>query len=188
MTEEAKKEVATLGGGCFWCLEAIFEQLRGVHRVVSGYSGGHVPSPTYRQVCGGDTGHAEVVQVHFDPVEIPFDDLLRVFFTTHDPTTPDRQGGDVGPQYRSIVLYHSPEQEARARAVMAEIAEQGIWSAPIVTQVEPFEVFYPAEDHHQEYFRENPDQPYCRLVIEPKVAKFRRAFLERLKPTFAGSG
>ena len=165
----------------------MFEQLQGVRRVVSGYAGGHAPSPTYKQVCSGTTGHAEVVQISFDPDLVSFEDLLRVFFTVHDPTTRDRQGGDVGTQYRSIVLHHSPEQEAATRAVIAELEEKGVWDGAIVTQVVPLEVFYPAEDYHQEYFRENPDQPYCRLVVEPKVLKFRKQFQERLKPGVARS-
>lgn len=178
-------EVATLGGGCFWCLEAIFEQLQGVEKVVSGYAGGHLPSPSYQQVCSGTTGHAEVIEVHFDPEVITFQDLLRVFFTIHDPTTLDRQGGDVGTQYRSVVLYHSPAQEAATREVIAELEREGVWGDPIVTETRPFEVFYPAEDYHQEYFRSNPAQSYCRVVVEPKVAKFRKRFQERLKARFA---
>jgi len=181
MKLEPRLEVATLGGGCFWCLEAVFEQLQGVARVVSGYAGGHLPSPSYKQVCSGTTGHAEVVEIHFDPEVLSFDDLLRVFFTIHDPTTLHRQGGDVGTQYRSVVLHHSPAQERATRAVIAEVEEQGIWPDAIVTQVVPFEVFYPAEDYHQEYFRNNPGQPYCRIVVEPKVVKFRKRFQDRLK-------
>jgi peptide-methionine (S)-S-oxide reductase len=183
-TSRGPSEVATLGGGCFWCVEATFEQLRGVERVVSGYSGGHVPDPTYEQVCSGTTGHAEVIQVHYDPQQIGFEDLLRVFFTVHDPTTVDRQGGDVGPQYRSVVFYHTPEQETAARAVMREIEALEMWDAPLVTELERFETFYPAEDYHQEYFRNNPNQPYCAVVVRPKVAKFRKAFADRLKPAF----
>lgn len=177
-----RREVATLGGGCFWCLEPLFKALRGVDSVVSGYAGGHVPNPTYRQVCNGDTGHAEVVQITFDPDVISFRDLLDVFFTMHDPTTPNRQGADVGPQYRSIILCHSPEQEATARRAIAEVQEAGIWgTAPIVTEVVPFTAFYPAEDYHQDYFVHNPNQGYCRAVIAPKVAKFRQKYLGRLK-------
>jgi peptide-methionine (S)-S-oxide reductase len=174
-------EVATLGGGCFWCLEAAFEQLRGVERVVSGYSGGHVTEPTYKQVCSGTTGHAEVVQVHYDPAQVSFKDLLEVFFTVHDPTTIDRQGNDVGPQYRSVVFHHSPEQKAEAQAVIRDLNAQGIWSSPIVTEVTAFERFYAAEDDHQEYYRNNPSQPYCMVVVGPKVAKFRKRFSDRLK-------
>jgi peptide-methionine (S)-S-oxide reductase len=180
-------EVATLGGGCFWCVEAILEQLQGVERVTSGYSGGHVPSPSYELVCTGTTGHAEVVQVEFDPEQISFQDLLRVFFTAHDPTTPDRQGNDVGPQYRSAIFYHTPEQKAQAEEVIRELEEQEVW-AGIVTEVSPFERFFPAERYHQEYYRNNPYQPYCAVVISPKVAKFRKAYLDRLKPVFGGRG
>jgi peptide-methionine (S)-S-oxide reductase len=179
-----RSELATLGGGCFWCIEAAFEQLRGVEHVVSGYSGGHVTDPSYKQICTGTTGHAEVVQIRFDPTELTFQDLLRVFFTVHDPTTADRQGNDVGPQYRSAIFYHSPEQKADAEAVIAEIESEGVWDSPIVTEVTPFERFYPAEGYHQEYYRNNPNQPYCRIVINPKVTKFRKAFAERLKPAF----
>jgi peptide-methionine (S)-S-oxide reductase len=180
--EDSKQlEVATLGGGCFWCLEAAFEQLRGVERVVSGYSGGHVDKPSYRQVCTGTTGHAEVVQLHYDPKQVTFQDLLEVFFTVHDPTTVDRQGNDVGPQYRSVVFHHSPEQKAQAEALIRELNAQRIWDGPIVTEVVAFERFHPAEDYHQEYYRNNPNQPYCMVVVGPKVAKFRRRFSERLK-------
>jgi peptide-methionine (S)-S-oxide reductase len=186
MAEESggRTEVATLGGGCFWCVEATFEQLQGVERVVSGYAGGHVPDPTYEQVCTGTTGHAEVVQIHFDPRQIGFEDLLRVFFTVHDPTTVDRQGGDVGPQYRSVVIHHTPEQKAAAEAVIREVEASGMWDAPVVTELAPFERFYSAEGYHQEYFRNNPQQPYCTVVVGPKVAKFRKAFAHRLKPAF----
>lgn len=174
-------EQATLGGGCFWCLEAVFLELRGVTRVVSGYAGGNVVRPTYEQVCGGRTGHAEVVQVTFDPAELGYADLLRAFFTIHDPTTPDRQGNDVGPQYRSIILTHSDEQRRIAEAVTKEIADAGIWDGPIVTEIEPLEVFYPAEDYHQNYFANNPNTGYCRVVVAPKVTKFRKSFADRLR-------
>lgn len=177
----SEREVATLGGGCFWCLEPLFKALKGVDAVVSGYAGGHVVNPTYRQVCNGNTGHAEVIQITFDPEVVTFRDLLGVFFTMHDPTTPNRQGADVGPQYRSIILHHGPEQEATARRAIAEVDEAGIWPAPIVTEVVPLERFYPAEDYHQDYFAHNPNQGYCRAVIAPKVAKFRQKYLERLK-------
>jgi peptide-methionine (S)-S-oxide reductase len=173
-------EVATLGGGCFWCLEAVYRDVRGVQKVVSGYAGGQVPNPSYDQVCSGRTGHAEVVQITFDPTLVTFRELLDVFFTIHDPTTPNRQGADVGTQYRSIVLYHSPEQQRVAQAAIAEVGAAGIWNAPIVTQVEPLQAFYPAEDYHQEYFLRNPNQPYCQVVIAPKVAKFRQKYLARL--------
>jgi peptide-methionine (S)-S-oxide reductase len=178
--EKRPDEVATLAAGCFWCVEAVFEQLRGVSRVQSGYSGGTVANPTYEQVCTGTTGHAEVLQVHFDPESISFQDLLEVFFTIHDPTTLNRQGGDVGTQYRSAIFYHSEEQEAVARSVIERFERDRVWDDPIVTEVTPFEVFYPAEDYHQEYFRQNPAQPYCSAVIAPKVAKFRKQHLARL--------
>jgi peptide-methionine (S)-S-oxide reductase len=169
----AAKEIATLGGGCFWCLEPVFAGLRGVDKVVSGYAGGHVPNPTYQQVCGKRTGHAEVVQVTFDPAVISFRELLEVFFAIHDPTTPDRQGGDVGPQYRSIILYASPEQRAIAEGMIAELDEAGVWRDRIVTQVVPLETFYVAEPEHHRYFRRNPEKAYCQLVIRPKLEKLR---------------
>jgi peptide-methionine (S)-S-oxide reductase len=175
------REVATLAGGCFWCLEAVFDQLEGVEDVVSGYTGGHVPNPTYKHVCTGETGHAEVVQITFDPQVVSYRDLLNVFFAIHDPTTLNRQGGDVGTQYRSAIFTHSDEQERTAEDVIAEVNEAGIWDEPIVTEVSPFEAFYPAEEYHQEYFARNPYQTYCRIVIAPKVAKFRKQYLERLK-------
>src|ERR671939_1270715 len=174
-------EIATLAGGCFWCLEAVFEELRGVQKVESGYSGGTVADPTYRQVCTGTTGHAEVVQVTFDPEVVSFREILEVFFTIHDPTTPNRQGADVGTQYRSAVFYHSPAQRETAEQVIAELTAAGVWDSPIVTEVVPHDTFYPAEDYHQDYFERNPYQPYCRAVVAPKVAKFRKHFLERLK-------
>ena len=174
-------ELATLGGGCFWCLEAVYDQLRGVDAVESGYAGGQVANPTYRQVCDGTTGHAEVVQIRFDPAQVSFRELLQVFFTIHDPTTPNRQGHDIGTQYRSAIFYHSPEQHAAAEQVIAEIGQANLWDAPIVTQVAPLDVFYPAEDYHQEYFANNANQPYCRAVVAPKVAKFRKGFVEKLK-------
>ncbi|MFO7265335.1 MAG: peptide-methionine (S)-S-oxide reductase MsrA [Limnochordales bacterium] len=172
---------ATLGGGCFWCLEAVFQQLRGVTEVQPGYAGGHVPNPTYEQVCTGTTGHAEVVQITFDPDVITYRELLDVFFSIHDPTTPDRQGDDVGPQYRSIILYHDDEQRRIAEEVIRELEQSGAWSDPIVTQVVPLEAFYPAEEYHKDYFRRNPERAYCRLVIAPKVEKFRRRFSDKLK-------
>jgi peptide-methionine (S)-S-oxide reductase len=176
-----RREVATLAGGCFWCLEAVYDQLKGVEDVVSGYSGGTVPAPTYKQVCTGTTGHAEVVQITFDPDVISFRDLLDVFFTIHDPTTLNRQGGDVGTQYRSAVFYHTPEQRAVAEQVIRELAAARVWNDPIVTQVTPLQAFYPAETYHQEYFANNPAQGYCRTVVAPKVAKFRKQHLARLK-------
>jgi peptide-methionine (S)-S-oxide reductase len=182
MTERAGLELATLGGGCFWCLEAVYERVEGVTSVRSGYAGGTVPNPSYQQVCGGATGHAEVVQVAFDPAVIPYRDVLDIFFAVHDPTTPDRQGHDVGTQYRSVIFHHTEAQRAEARAVVAELEAQGIWDAHIVTEVAPLGVFWPAEDHHQEYFRRNPYQPYCQAVVAPKVAKFRQKFTHRLRP------
>jgi peptide-methionine (S)-S-oxide reductase len=177
----AEREVATLGGGCFWCTEAVFDDLKGVEDVVSGYTGGHVENPTYRQICTGTTGHAEVVKVTFDPSVVSYEDVLHVFFATHDPTTKDRQGADVGPQYRSAIFYHSPEQKATAQRVLRELDQAGIYRAPIQTEIRPAEKFYEAEEYHQEYFARNPDQGYCRVVIEPKVAKFRQKYFDKLK-------
>ncbi len=172
-----RTEVATLAGGCFWCLEAVYQEVTGVERVVSGYAGGHAPNPTYQQVCSGTTGHAEVVQVHFDPEQVSYKRLLQIFFGIHDPTTPNRQGGDVGTQYRSAIYTHSPEQQATAEALVRELTEEQLFDAPIVTEVRPLDTFYPAEDYHQDYFRQNPNQPYCRAVVGPKLAKFRAKFL-----------
>lgn len=169
-----EREVATLGGGCFWCLEAVFRELRGVERVVSGYAGGHVPDPTYREVCTGRTGHAEVVQVAFDPRVIGYRDVLRVFFSVHDPTTPDRQGPDVGPQYRSVIFYHSPLQRETAERVIGDLEAAGVWERPVVTELAPFTAFYPAEDYHRRYYERNPGEAYCQLVISPKLAKLRK--------------
>jgi peptide-methionine (S)-S-oxide reductase len=180
MAAQPEHATATFGGGCFWCLEAVYKDLKGVERVVSGYAGGQALNPTYEQVCGGRTGHAEVVQITYDPSVVSYRDLLDVFFTIHDPTTKDRQGADVGPQYRSIILYHSPEQEAEAERAIAEQGN-GVWDAPIVTEVAPLEKFYPGEDYHQDYFERNPRQRYCQIVIAPKVAKFRKEHLARLK-------
>ncbi len=176
-----QREVATLGGGCFWCLEAVFLDLEGVVRVESGYAGGRVPDPTYEQVCTGRTGHAEVVQVEFDPQVLSFPDLLEIFFEIHDPTTLNRQGADVGTQYRSAIFYHIPEQKAVAEKVLAELNAAGVWPAPIVTEVTPFTAFYAAERYHQEYYRRNANQPYCRVVIAPKMEKFRKQYPARLK-------
>ena len=173
--------IATLGGGCFWCLEAIYDQLKGVEDVESGYSGGHVEDPSYRAVCSGTTGHAEVVQISFDPEIISFKDILNVFFSIHDPTTLNRQGADVGTQYRSVIFYHSPEQREVAEEIIHELNRKGIWGKPIVTEVTPFESFYPAEDEHQEYYQRNRFQGYCQVVIEPKVAKFRKEYFDQLK-------
>jgi peptide-methionine (S)-S-oxide reductase len=175
------KEVATLGGGCFWCLEAVFEQMKGVDRVESGYAGGHTPQPSYEQVCGGKTGHAEVVQITFDPSVISFADFLDVFFEIHDPTTLNRQGADVGTQYRSAIFYHSAEQKRLAEEKIAALNASGVYRTPIVTEVSPFEKFYRAEDYHQGYFRGNPYQGYCQVVVAPKVAKFRAHFSDKLK-------
>ncbi len=177
----ATQETATLGGGCFWCLEAVFKDLRGVTSVMSGYAGGEVANPSYKAVCTGRTGHAEVVQVKFDPAELDYADLLRVFFAIHDPTTKDRQGNDAGPQYRSIILTHSDAQAATARTVMQEIETAKIWPGKIVTQIEPLTVFYEAEPEHHDYFARNPFSGYCQVVVAPKVVKFRKQFADRLK-------
>lgn len=174
-------QIATLAGGCFWCLEAVFDELNGVISVESGYSGGHVDNPSYKAVCTGMTGHAEVVQVTFDPSVISFRDLLTVFFTIHDPTTLNRQGADVGTQYRSAIFYHDDAQRADAEAVIRELTDAKLWPNPIVTEVTKFEKFYMAEDYHQEYFANNPYQPYCMAVVAPKVVKFRKHFVDRLK-------
>ncbi|HEV2707680.1 MAG TPA: peptide-methionine (S)-S-oxide reductase MsrA [Pyrinomonadaceae bacterium] len=174
-------ETATLAGGCFWCLEAVYDELRGVVRVESGYAGGHTANPTYREVCSGTTGHAEVVRVECDPREVSYEDLLRVFFTIHDPTTLNRQGGDIGTQYRSALFYHSPAQKETAERVIKELSEAGVWDDPIVTEVTEAGEFYPAEDYHRDYFERNPEQPYCRAVVAPKVSKFRKQYLEKLK-------
>jgi peptide-methionine (S)-S-oxide reductase len=174
-------QVTTLAGGCFWCLEAVFDELLGVESVEAGYSGGHVQNPSYARVRDGETGHAEVVQVTFDPQVLSYKDLLTVFFTIHDPTTLNRQGNDVGTQYRSAIFHHNEEQKKVAEEVIQEISAAGIWDDPIVTEVTSFEMFYVAEDYHQEYFKKNPFQGYCRVVISPKVAKFRHKFAERLK-------
>jgi len=176
-----QNETATLAGGCFWCLEAVFDELKGVESVESGYSGGHVQRPSYAQVCDGDTGHAEVVQVTFDPQVLTYKDLLTVFFTIHDPTTLNRQGNDVGTQYRSAIFYHNEDQKKIAEDVIREITAAKIWADPIVTELTPLDQFYIAEDYHQEYFKKNPFQGYCRAVVAPKVTKFRHNFAEKLK-------
>ena len=181
MSENQSLEVATLGGGCFWCLEAVYDQLRGVTDVVSGYSGGQVAQPSYEQVCTGRTGHAEVVQVTFDPSVVSFRQILEVFFTIHDPTTLNRQGADVGPQYRSAIFYHSQEQKATAEQVIADLTAKKLWDRRVVTEVTPLDRFYPAEGYHQEYFARNPNQGYCQFVVAPKVAKFRKEYLADLK-------
>ncbi len=175
------KQVATLAGGCFWCLEAVYDQLRGVDSVESGYSGGRVPNPTYEQVSTGRTGHAESVRITFDPAVISYREILDVFFTIHDPTTLNRQGADVGTQYRSAIFYHDEEQRAVAEAAIRDLTSAGIWGRPIVTEVVPFKAFYEAEEYHQEYYLKNPDAAYCQIVISPKVAKFRKHYFERLK-------
>ena len=182
-SDDMKKnyEIATFGGGCFWCTEAIFERVAGVDKVESGYSGGNVANPDYRMVSSGTTGHAEVVQITFDPETVSFLELLEIFFKTHDPTTLNRQGADVGTQYRSIVLYHNEKQKELTRQVIQELDAEGIWKNPIVTAVEPFEVFYRAEDYHQEYYDNNRNQGYCRLVITPKVEKLEKIFSQKLK-------
>jgi len=177
----ATEEKITLGGGCFWCVEAIFDDLKGVKRVESGYSGGSVSNPSYEQVCSGRTGHAEVIEVTFDPQAISLNDILHIFFTVHDPTTLNRQGPDVGTQYRSAVFYRNEEQKKITEEVMREIAASKIWDDPLVTKLEPFKAFYKAENYHQEYFANNPNQPYCRAIIAPKVAKFREKYRARLK-------
>lgn len=178
---QGEREVATLGGGCFWCLEAVFERLQGVEKVVSGYAGGRVPDPTYEMVCSGLTGHAEVVQVTLDPAVLSYRELLELFFAFHDPTTLNRQGNDVGTQYRSVIYYHSPEQERTARELIEQLGRDGTWKDPIVTEVAPLERFYPAEEYHQQYFQRNPTRMYCQAVVGPKVAKLRREYAGRLK-------
>jgi peptide-methionine (S)-S-oxide reductase len=175
------KEIATLGGGCFWCLEAVFDDLKGVLSVESGYMGGKNPNPSYEQVCGGRTGHAEVVQIKFDPAVVTFKEVLEVFFVIHDPTTLNRQGNDSGTQYRSAIFYHSPEQKSASGQVIANLGSAGLWRDPVVTEVTPVTVFYIAEDYHQEYFARNPGAGYCQFVVAPKVAKFRKHFLSKLK-------
>jgi peptide-methionine (S)-S-oxide reductase len=182
----ARTELATLAGGCFWCTEAVFDELEGVLEVVPGYAGGHVPNPTYEQVCTGITGHAEAVQVTFDPDRISYRELLEVFFTVHDPTTLNRQGPDVGHQYRSAVFCHSPEQERVAREVIVQLEREKVWPDPIVTEVVPFTNFYPAEDYHRDYYRRHPDQAYCATVIAPKLEKFRKRYRDRLKGSAGG--
>jgi peptide-methionine (S)-S-oxide reductase len=174
-------EKATLGAGCFWCVEAVFQNLKGVKQVVSGYAGGRAPNPTYQEVCTGRTGHAEVAQITYDPQEISYADLLEVFWRTHDPTTLNRQGADTGTQYRSIILVHDEEQKAIAERSKREAGASGLWPDPIVTEIVPLDKFYPAEDYHQNYYLNNPNQPYCRVVIDPKVSKFKKEFAPKLK-------
>jgi peptide-methionine (S)-S-oxide reductase len=177
----SRKEIATLGGGCFWCLEAVYDELNGVEEVESGYAGGTVPNPSYEAVCSGMTGHAEVVQVTFDPQVISFKEILEAFFAIHDPTTLNRQGADVGTQYRSAIFYHTPEQQATAAQVIQELTAADLWKAPIVTEVVPFTEFYRAEEYHQEFFQRHPEQLYCQFVVSPKLSKFRKEFLAKLK-------
>lgn len=179
--KEIQREMATLGGGCFWCLEAVFEQLQGVLCVESGYSGGTLANPSYQQVCQGNTGHAEVIQATFDPQVLSYKEILDVFFAIHDPTTRNRQGADVGTQYRSVIFYHDDQQKKVAEKRLAELNQARIWDAPLVTEVVPYQTFYKAEDYHQGYFRKNPQQGYCQVVVSPKVAKFRKQFAPRLK-------
>lgn len=173
--------VATLAGGCFWCLEAVYDDMQGIQSVVSGYTGGQVDNPTYKQICTGTTGHAEVVQVRYDPAQLSFRDLLEVFFTIHDPTTLNRQGGDVGTQYRSAIFYHNEAQKETAESLIAELEAARVWDNPIVTEVTSLERFYPAEDYHQDYYENNAYQPYCQFVVRPKLEKFRQKFSERRK-------
>lgn len=174
-------ETATLAGGCFWCLEAVYARLKGVQSVVSGYTGGQIPNPTYDAVCSGRTGHAEAVQVTFDPAVVSYGEILEVFFVIHDPTTPNRQGHDVGTQYRSAIFYHSPEQKSAAEEVIARLTKEGLFEQPIVTEIVPAAPFYAAEEYHQRYFARNPSQPYCVSVVGPKLAKFRKHFLTKMK-------
>lgn len=176
-----KTDTATLGNGCFWCTEAVFQQLEGVVRVASGYSGGHVENPTYKEVCTGSTGHAECLQIEYDPAKISFDELLEVFWQTHDPTTRNRQGNDIGPQYRSVVFYHSDDQKEKALHYIDALNKSGVWDKPVVTTLEPFEKFYKAEDYHQNYYNDNPEQGYCQMVVRPKVEKFQKVFKDKLK-------
>jgi peptide-methionine (S)-S-oxide reductase len=183
MSDTNTFEIASFGNGCFWCTEAIFQQLEGVIKVVSGYSGGHIDNPTYKQVCNGTTGHAECLNITYDPSKISFDELLEVFWKTHDPTTLNRQGNDVGTQYRSVIFYHNEEQKAKAEKYKAELDKSGAYASPIVTTLEPFVKFYPAEDYHQNYFNENGSAPYCQLVVKPKVEKFEKVFKAKLKKT-----
>ena len=175
------KEVVALGGGCFWCLEAIYDDLIGVESVVSGYAGGHVPNPTYEQICGKRTGHAEIVQVTFNPTVTTFREILEIFFTIHDPTTLNRQGNDVGPQYRSAIFYHDETQKETVEAVINEFNAAEIWAEPIITEVAPLDIFYAAEDYHQDYFKNNPNQPYCQVIVAPKVTEFRKQFRNKRK-------
>lgn len=179
--EQKGTNKATLAGGCFWCLEAVYDDLKGVRRVVSGYAGGGTPNPTYQQVCSGATGHAEVVQIEYDPDVVSYRDLLEIFFTIHDPTTLNRQGADIGTQYRSAIFYHDGAQRRMAEEIISELEHDGVFANPIVTEVQPLDDFYPAEDYHQDYFANNPSQPYCQVVVAPKLAKFRKKFAQMRK-------
>ena len=181
MSESTSTEIATFANGCFWCTEAFFQDLKGVKKVKSGYTGGHVPNPTYEQVCNKETGHAESLQIEYDPNEISFDELLEVFWKTHNPTTLNRQGNDVGPQYRSAIFYHDEEQKQKAENYKSELEASGVFDDPIVTTIEPFTVFYPAENYHSDYYKRNPTQSYCYYVIKPKMEKFRKVFGDKLK-------
>lgn len=181
MNDQPHTEIATFANGCFWCTEAVFRELKGVEKVRSGYTGGHVENPTYEQVCNKRTGHAECLQIEYDPRQISFDELLEVFWKTHDPTTLNRQGNDVGPQYKSAIFYHNGEQKEKAENYKAELDASGIYDAPVVTTIEPFTVFYPAENYHADYYKRNPSQPYCYYVIKPKMEKFRKVFGNKLK-------
>jgi peptide-methionine (S)-S-oxide reductase len=181
LTQQNQIESVTLGGGCFWCLEAIYNELKGIIKVESGYAGGIVPNPTYEQVCTGTTGYAEVIQMSFNPNMITFKEILQIFFTMHDPTTLNRQGNDVGTQYRSIIFYHNQNQRQTAVQLIDEITQAGIWNNPIVTQIVPYNIFYKAEEYHQEYYKKNPEQSYCRIIIEPKISKLRKQYFEKLK-------
>jgi peptide-methionine (S)-S-oxide reductase len=181
MSDNSNIEVATFANGCFWCTEAVFQELKGVEKVTNGYTGGHVKNPTYEQVCNKDTGHAECLQIEYEPKQISFDELLEVFWKTHDPTTVNRQGNDVGPQYRSAIFYHNQEQKEKAEKYKEELDKSGVFNSPIVTSIEPFTVFYPAENYHADYFKRNSSQPYCYYVIKPKMEKFRKVFGNKLK-------
>ncbi|HYF00742.1 MAG TPA: peptide-methionine (S)-S-oxide reductase MsrA [Planctomycetota bacterium] len=181
VAQDAKTEIATFGGGCFWCVEAVFEEVEGVLSAVSGYEGGHLENPTYEQVCAKNTGHIEVCQIKFDPAKVSYEKLLEIFFRTHDPTTKDKQGNDVGPQYRSVIFTHSDAQKATADKVKKALDASGAWTSPIVTEIHPTKKFWPAEEYHQDYFKRNPNQGYCRFVIAPKMEKFKKAFDEALK-------
>jgi peptide-methionine (S)-S-oxide reductase len=177
-----QKEVATLGGGCFWCTEAVFNMVKGVETIEPGYSGGSIPNPTYEQVSTGSTGHAEVAQITFDPSVISFREILEIFFATHDPTTLNRQGPDIGTQYRSVIFYHNNEQKAAAEKITAELDKERIWDKPIVTKLEPFKAFYKAEDYHKDYYKRHQNEPYCRIIITPKIIKLQQRFITKLKP------